>query len=149
MFEHSLVTRENVKQAYLYSGKTQKQIAEEFCISERTIRYWIKQFQWHQLKHRIHHPPASLAKGISMQLLNLQYKILTTDRGIPTFEQALTMQKLLSCLAKLNDQPSLDTLIHILPPIDEDTSENNDTSSKPAIPPLQSIDNAGFIQISG
>lgn len=149
MYEHSLVTRENVKQAYLHSGKTQQQIAEEFGISERTIRNWIKQFQWHQLKHRIHHPPSSLVESITIQLTNLQYKILTTDSGIPTFEQALTIQKLLSCLAKLYDEPHLSTLINILPPEDDLIAEKINPASKPAIPALQSIDNAGFIQISG
>jgi hypothetical protein len=130
MFEHSLTTRTNVREAYLYSGKTQKQIAEEFGVAGRTIRYWINYYKWYELKHRIHHPPASLNEGISMQLTNLQNTILSRSSGIPTLEEALIMQKLLSCQAKLHDEPALGTLITINPPGDNDTENTNTHQSK-------------------
>ena len=129
--ELSFIVREKVQEAWLYSGKTQQEIAREFDVSERTIRYWIKRFKWAEHKHRMQHPPSTLTEGINLQLTNLQNMILASDRGVATLEQAIIMQKLVLCLIRLNEEPVLNNTAALLPAdaddivIDAELEEDN------------------------
>jgi len=115
--EDSLSRREQAKELYLYSDKSQKEIAAEVDVSDRTIRDWIKKYKWDELKYRMEHPPLTLSEGIRLQLTNLQNNILSKPSGTPNVDEVNIMHKLILCLYRLSTMPNYDPVIkpHVTP----------------------------------
>jgi DNA-binding XRE family transcriptional regulator len=101
---------------YLTSYKTQKQIAEEVGVSERTIYSWIHDYAWNKLKVATYTAPATICDNLCSQLVELQDHIATREPGkrFPTPEEAEVTRKMVLCIATMKKTPSLSMHMQVI-----------------------------------
>ena len=94
---------------YLTHGKTQKEIAIEVGVSERTIYTWIHQYAWQKLKIAAYQAPATISNNIASQLVEMQNAIAAREPGkrFPTKDEADITRKLILNMDTLKKQTSL------------------------------------------
>src|SRR6202012_1464035 len=104
------------RELYFGSGKTQKEIAQSVGVHEKTVYRWIKQDAWDQLKQASMAMPVIIADNMCNQLIALQNSIAEREEGkrIPTMQEAEIMRKLVNCITKLKDHPSLGQNIQMM-----------------------------------
>jgi transposase-like protein len=101
--------QQQARDLYFNSGKTQKAIAIEIGVSERTIQYWVAQNQWQRLREASYHMPAMVADNYCRQLIELQNNIAMREPGnrFATNEEAETLRKLTNCMEKMKRYPTI------------------------------------------
>ncbi|MCW3121908.1 MAG: hypothetical protein JWQ38_1400 [Flavipsychrobacter sp.] len=97
-------------------GMSQKQIAKEVGVSERTIYTWIHQYAWEELKRAAYQAPAKIADNFYSQLIELQDSIAKREPGnrFPTPQEAEISRKLLVCIEKVKKTTSLPQSMQVL-----------------------------------
>ena len=93
---------------YFEDHKTQKEIAAEVGVSERTIYNWIHFFSWHKLREAAITAPAVIADNISRQIIALQNQVFAREENhdAPTAVDISMQCRLISCLDKLKKYPT-------------------------------------------
>lgn len=88
---------------------TQKQIAEDVGVSDRTIRTWIRMFNWQRLKGAAMAAPSMIAEKMSGQVVELLDAINARKKGqrYPSSKEADVLRKLCICIDKFNRYPTL------------------------------------------
>jgi transposase-like protein len=104
------------RELYFGSGKTQREIAQAVGVHEKTVYRWIKQDAWEQLKQASLAMPVIIADNMCNQLIELQNSIAEREEGkrIPSMQEAEIMRKLVNCVTKLKDHPSLGQNIQMM-----------------------------------
>ncbi len=99
---------ENARHLYLNCGLTQREIATQVGISERTLFNWVRQYAWDRLKRAAYQAPAMIAENLCSQLVELQNSIASRETGkrFPTKDEAEITRKLLAGLDKVKKYPS-------------------------------------------
>ncbi len=114
---------------YMTQNMSQKQIANEVGVSDRTLYTWIHQNAWDELKRAAYQAPAIIAQNFSSQLIEMQNHIAKREEGnrFPTPQEAEVMRKLVTCIDKMKKHPSLsmnmqvlETFKNYIRPIDQD-----------------------------
>ncbi|MES2701475.1 MAG: helix-turn-helix domain-containing protein [Bacteroidota bacterium] len=107
---------EQARHLYLNCGKTQREIATEIGVSERTLYTWIRQYAWEQLKLAAYQAPALIAENLCSQLVELQNTIAAREPGhrYPTKDEAEITRKLLAGLDKIKRYPSKSQTLQVL-----------------------------------
>jgi transposase-like protein len=97
------------RELYLGHNLTQREIATQVGVSERTIYTWVHQFAWHKLKTAATQAPAIICDNLYSQLAELQNTIAARAPGsrYPTAEEATITRKLLLCIEGMKKQQSL------------------------------------------
>lgn len=108
--------KEIARHLYLTQGMTQKQIATEVGVSERTIYTWIHQYSWDKLKQAAYQAPVTITESICSELAELQADIASREKGkrFPDPKEAETIRKLVIALEKLKKYPSLSLNMQVL-----------------------------------
>jgi transposase-like protein len=117
--------KEQARHLYFNSNKTQKEIADEVGVSDRTIRLWIKEQSWDKLRQRALQMPAVISDNLCTQLINLQNKIQSRDEPIPTMEEVSITHKLVLCLMKLKNYPASGALMQFMQQFIDLTNDGN------------------------
>ena len=101
---------------YLTSYKTQRQIAEEVGVSERTVYNWIHESAWHKLKVASYTAPATICDNLCSQLVELQDHIATREPGkrFPTPQEAEVTRKMVLSIATMKKTPSLSMSMQVI-----------------------------------
>jgi transposase-like protein len=94
---------------YLVQGKTQREIALEVGVSERTIYTWIHQYAWHKLKLAAYQAPATISDNLSSELVEMQSAIAAREPGkrYPTPQEADVIRKLILSIEAMKKTTSL------------------------------------------
>ncbi|MCW3121006.1 MAG: hypothetical protein JWQ38_498 [Flavipsychrobacter sp.] len=108
--------KQHAHHLYMTQGMSQKQIAKEVGVSERTIYTWIHQYAWEELKRAAYQAPAKIADNFYSQLIELQDSIAKREPGnrFPTPQEAEVSRKLLVCIEKLKKTTSLPQSMQVL-----------------------------------
>lgn len=99
------------------SGKySQRDIAKELCISERTVYNWIQNNTWDKLRQAAFAAPAIIAHNLCNQLVELQNVIAAREPGqrFPTLQEAVITGKLIAGIEKMKKYPSLPQNMQVL-----------------------------------
>jgi transposase-like protein len=106
---HSDNKKQHARHLYLVAGKTQKEIAIEVGVSERTVYSWIHQYAWHKLRQASYQAPATVADNLYSQLVEMQNAIAAREHGkrYPTPQEAETMRKLILSIEAMKKTTSL------------------------------------------
>ena len=101
---------------YLTTYKTQRQIAEECGVSERTVYNWIHESAWHKLKVASYTAPATICDNLCSQLVELQDHIATREPGkrFPTSQEAEITRKMVLSIATMKKTPSLSMAMQVI-----------------------------------
>ena len=112
---------------YYYEGrKSQKEIALELGVSEKTIYNWIIQFSWHKLREAAIVAPTAIADNLCSQIIEFQNSIAARGPGqrFPTPQEINLQCKLINCLDKLKKYPNkgqaLQTITSFIHFVDEE-----------------------------
>jgi len=107
---------QQAKDQYLNTNRTQKDIAGEVGISERTMYRWIKQEAWDDLKKATLAAPAVAVEHLYSQVAELNNSIASRPEGsrIPTLQEAEITRKLVNSIIKLGTAHSLGTQIQVM-----------------------------------
>jgi transposase-like protein len=114
---------------YMNEGKTQREIAMEVSVSERTVYTWIHQYAWDKLKRAAYQAPATISENLCNELIELQNSIAKREQGTryPTVQEAEVIRKLVGSIERLKKYPSLsqnmqmiETFKNYMRPIDRD-----------------------------
>ncbi len=94
---------------YLALGKTQKEIALEVGVSERTIYTWVHHYAWHKLKVAALQAPATITDNLCSQLVEMQNMIAAREPGkrFPSQQEMDVMRKLVLSIDTMKKSPSL------------------------------------------
>ena len=97
------------RQLYLTQGMTQKEIAAEVGVSERTIYTWVHQYAWNKLKLAAYQAPLIISNNLNSELVELQNHIASREAGMrfPTPQEAEVIRKLIGCMETMKKHPSL------------------------------------------
>jgi transposase len=93
---------------FIVSGYTQKQIAEELSVTEKTIGQWVEKFGWKEKKAVQNLSPTKLIQSYYEQSDLILKKAKEDDRPI-TSKEADSLNKIASAIEKLDKKisPSL------------------------------------------
>jgi transposase-like protein len=93
---HMTDKKQLARQLYLTQGKTQKEIAQEVGVSERTVYTWVHQYAWHKLKLAAYQAPVTITDNMCSQLVEMQDAIAAREPGkrFPTPQEAEVTRKL-------------------------------------------------------
>ena len=93
---------------FFNGNRSQKKIAIEIGVSEKTVYNWIRFFSWHKMREAAMAAPAMIADNICIQLIAFQKAIATRPEGeqFPTPQEINLQCKLINCLDKLKKYPS-------------------------------------------
>jgi len=107
MLQSSQQTR--ARQLYMDDTHTQRDIARELNVSERTIYTWIKTKGWDRLRQAARTAPIVASDNLYSQLVELQNTIAAREEGnrFPTMHEAEVTRKLVTCIEKMKKTPSL------------------------------------------
>jgi hypothetical protein len=131
MADKTIDKKQRAQFIFMTEGKSQKEIAAEVGVSERTIHTWIHQYAWDKLRLAALQAPATIADNICSQLVELQNTIAAREPGsrFPTLQEAEVTRKLIVCLEKMKKYPSLsqnmqmlETFRNYVRPLDKDFS---------------------------
>src|SRR5580700_3864793 len=88
---------------YMTQCKSQKEVAKEVGVSERTVYTWIHQYAWDKLKLAAYQAPATISENLCCQLVELQNAVARREPGLryPTPQEAEVTRKLIACLEKM------------------------------------------------
>ncbi len=94
---------------YLTQGKSQKEIAQEVGVSERTIYTWVHQYAWQRLKTAALQAPATITDNLCSQLVEMQDMIAARKPGkrFPSQQEMDIMRKLVLSIDTMKKSPSL------------------------------------------
>ncbi len=94
---------------YLTQGKSQKEIAQEVGVSERTIYTWVHQYAWQRLKTAALQAPATITDNLCSQLVEMQNVIASREPGkrFPSQQEMDIMRKLVLSIDTMKKSPSL------------------------------------------
>ncbi|MCF8449530.1 MAG: helix-turn-helix domain-containing protein [Taibaiella sp.] len=109
-------TKEQARQMYMSGNYSQRDIAKELCISERTVYNWIQNNTWDKLRQAAFAAPAIIAHNLCNQLVELQNAIAAREPGqrFPTLQEAAITGKLISGIEKMKKYPSLPQNMQVL-----------------------------------
>jgi hypothetical protein len=109
-------TKEQARQMYMSGNYSQRDIAKELSISERTVYNWIQNNTWDKLRQAAYAAPAIIAHNLCNQLVELQNAIATREPGqrYPTMQEAAITGKLIAGIEKMKKYPSLPQNIQVL-----------------------------------
>lgn len=101
---------------YMAGDTTQKGIAKQVGVSERTIHSWIKQEGWDRLRQAARTAPAIIAENMFSQLVELQNDIANREVGkrYPTMQEAELTRKLCLSIDKMKSAPALSQSMQVL-----------------------------------
>jgi transposase-like protein len=131
MADKTIDKKQRAQFIFMTEGKSQKEIAAEVGVSERTIHTWVHQYAWDKLRLAALQAPATIADNICSQLVELQNTIAAREPGnrFPTMQEAEVTRKLITCLEKMKKYPSLsqnmqmlETFRNYVRPLDKDFS---------------------------
>jgi hypothetical protein len=131
MADKTIDKKQRAQFIFMTEGKSQKEIAAEVGVSERTVHTWIHQYAWDKLRLAALQAPATIADNICSQLVELQNTIAAREPGnrFPTLQEAEVTRKLIVCLEKMKKYPSLsqnmqmlETFRNYVRPLDKDFS---------------------------
>jgi len=99
---------QQAKDLYFGTHKSQRQIAEEVGISEKTLYLWIKKGAWDEHKMASLAAPAIIIDNLCYMLVELQNHIALRPEGnrIPTPQEVDSMRKLINSITKMKDYSS-------------------------------------------
>jgi len=99
---------QQAKDLYFGTHKSQKQIAEEVGISEKTLYLWIKKGAWDEHKMASLSAPAIIVDNLCYMLVELQAHIAMRPEGnrYPTPVEVDTMRKLINSITKIKEYTS-------------------------------------------
>ncbi len=94
---------------YMNGSCTQRQIAEQLSVSERTVYTWIKDNAWDRLRQAALAAPLLIADNLCSQLVEMQNAISARESGqrFPTPQEAEVTRKLITGIEKMKKFPSL------------------------------------------
>ncbi len=96
-------TQQNIaRDLYIKEGKTQTAIAAQLGVHPKTISYWVKQNNWHEIKTSIAISPLMIRHNLYTQLGSLSEYIVTREEGnnFPTAEEVTMQSKLVQAIFK-------------------------------------------------
>ena len=95
---------------------TQKSIAKQVNVSERTIHSWIKENHWDKLRQAARSAPAVIAENMFSQLVELQNDIASREVGkrYPTMQEAELTRKLCLSIDRMKSAPGLSQSMQVL-----------------------------------
>ncbi len=98
----------DARDAYFHGGKTQKEIALEAGITDRTLRNWIKEGSWERLRQNANLVPALMLDSYCSQLIQIQNTIAARpdDERTPQPSEIEMQRKLLNCIINMKKYPS-------------------------------------------
>lgn len=101
---------------YMAGEITQKGIAKQVGVSERTIHSWIKQENWDRLRQAARTAPAIIAENMFSQLVELQNDIANREAGkrYPTMQEAELTRKLCLSIDRMKSAPALSQSMQVL-----------------------------------
>ncbi len=105
------ITRQHIyaqaRDAYFHGGQTQKDIANEVGITDRTLRNWIKEGCWDRLRQNANIAPAVMMDHFCSQLVQLQNKIAARpeEKRVPKSSEVEKQRKLLNCIINMQKYP--------------------------------------------
>lgn len=93
---------------YFDGGKTQKEIAIEIGVTEKTMYNWVRHFSWHKMREATLAVPALIADNICKQVIAFQQSIAARPEGeqFPSPQEINMQCKLINCLDKMKKYPS-------------------------------------------
>ena len=108
--------QQQAKEYYFGTTKTKKEIAQSVGVCEKTIHRWIKQEAWDSLKQAAHAMPCIMVDNMCSQLIELQNNIAEREEGqrYPSLQEAEITRKLVNCIAKMKEYPSLPMHIQMM-----------------------------------
>jgi len=111
-----MTTQQQAREYYFSGSMTQKEIARAVGVDEKTIYRWIKKEAWDKLKHAAQTMPAIISDNFCSQLVEMQNYIAGREEGrrFPTIQEAETMRKLVLCITRMKDTPSLGTNMEMM-----------------------------------
>ena len=109
-------TKEQARTMYMSGKYSQRDIAKELCISERTVYNWIQNNTWDKLRQAAFAAPAIIANNLCNQLVELQNAIAAREPGqrFPTMQEAVITGKLIAGIEKMKKYPSLPQNMQVL-----------------------------------
>jgi transposase len=93
--------QEQAYMLYIKGSATQKQIAAETGVSEKTIYNWIRQFNWHTERQEQHERYRALSQNVAAQLISCQ-QVIAEGKGTPTLQELNMQTRLINCILKLD-----------------------------------------------
>ncbi len=96
------------KDLYFGTHKSQKEIADEVGISQKTLYLWIKKGAWDELRTASLAAPAIMVDNFSHMVVELQTEIgqRPVSNRFPTQQEIECLRKLVTCIVKLKDYAS-------------------------------------------
>jgi len=101
---------------YMAGDTTQKSIAKQVDVSERTVYTWIKENHWDKLRQAARSAPAVIANNMFSQLVELQNDIASREVGkrYPTMQEAELTRKLCLSIDRMKSAPGLSQSMQVL-----------------------------------
>lgn len=101
---------------YMAGDTTQKSIAAQVGVSERTMHSWIKDNGWDRLRHASRTAPAIIAENMFSQIVELQNDIASREEGkrYPTMQEAELTRKLCLSIDKMKNAHALSQTMQVL-----------------------------------
>jgi len=101
---------------YMAQGKTQKEIALEVGVSERTIYTWVHQYAWDKMRLAAYQAPATISENLCSQLVEMQNAIASRQPGVryPDPKEAEVIRKLVLSVETMKKYPSLSQNMQML-----------------------------------
>ncbi len=101
--------KQQARHIYMNESCTQREIAAQLGVSERTVYNWIHGEGWDRLRQAAYAAPVMIAENICNQLAEMQMAIAAREPGqrFPTPQEAEVTRKLVTCLEKMKKYPSL------------------------------------------
>ncbi len=108
--------QDQARHLYMTTSCTQREIAEQLGVSERTIYNWIKGNAWDRLRQAAYAAPVMIAENLCSQLVELQNDIAGREAGkrYPTMQEAEITRKLITGIEKMKKYPSLPQSTQVL-----------------------------------
>lgn len=101
---------------YMAGDTTQKSIAKQVNVSERTVHSWVKDNGWNKLRRAAQTAPAIIADNMFSQLVELQNDIASRETGkrYPTMREAELTRKLCLSIDRMKSAPGLSQSMQVL-----------------------------------
>jgi hypothetical protein len=90
------------KELYLYSDKTQSEIATEIGINRKTLYNWMRFGQWDKLKSDARQIPASLSQDCHTHIYNINKRAFQREDQCPTPAEVSMISRLVTASSKLS-----------------------------------------------
>jgi len=100
----------------MQGNTTQRNIAQQLEVTERTVYNWIKTNAWDRLRRSAHAAPAMIAENLCSQLIEMQNAIASREVGsrYPTMQEAETTRKIIASMEKIKKATGMSQQMQVL-----------------------------------